>query len=43
MDAIWGGVIRFGYFQGKLRFDFFTERTYHWGVFNLKILDISVA
>ena len=46
MDAIMGmagGTLQFDYFQGELRFDFFTERRYHWDLFDLKILDISVA
>ena len=46
MDAIMGmvgGTLRFGYFQGELKSDFFTERRYHQGLFDLKILDISVA
>ena len=31
-------------FLGRvLKSDFFTERRYHWGLFDLKILDISVA
>ena len=41
---VWqGGTLRFGYFQGELKSDFFTERRYHQGLFDLKILDISVA
>ena len=38
-----GGTLRFGHFYGELEAEIFTVNRYHWGLFNVKILDISIA